>query len=165
MYPLQLGVPAPLPLQQTSSAPPDCPATSFPLTLCLSLLPLPLCHSLHFVSPASYSLTTCFPPTHLPALPHPQQVYPLQLGVSAPLPPQQTPSAPPDCPLPQLGTLCGRDAIGAIVGIILGGLLVMGLIALLFYFLVVRVGCSYEVWGPRGLQGGSTEVFKVSVVL
>ncbi|GIL95915.1 hypothetical protein Vretimale_1831 [Volvox reticuliferus] len=38
------------------------------------------------------------------------------------------PSPPKDCPKPHLGVLCGADAVGAIIGIILGGLILIGLL-------------------------------------
>eukprot|EP00798_Chlamydomonas_sp_ICE-L_P007662 gene7662-818_t len=46
------------------------------------------------------------------------------------------PISPPTnskCDNPQLGDLCGQDAIGAIIGIVLGGLLVLALLLLLLF--------------------------------
>ncbi|PNH11986.1 Titin [Tetrabaena socialis] len=44
-------------------------------------------------------------------------------GVVGPIP-----APPKDCPSPQLGVLCGADAVGAIIGIGLGGIIIIGLI-------------------------------------
>jgi hypothetical protein len=61
---------------------------------------------------------------------------PVVVGV----PPAPSPPAPPvNCPAPQLGNLCGQDAIGAMVGIILGGLLVLALLTATAYFYIIRV--------------------------
>ncbi|KAG2495835.1 hypothetical protein HYH03_006074 [Edaphochlamys debaryana] len=48
-----------------------------------------------------------------------------------------------DCPSPQLGVLCGADAVGAIVGIALGGVVVLGL--LLMAVLYARRGRMAKV--------------------
>jgi hypothetical protein len=80
-----------------------------------------------------------------------QQVIPL--GTSqGPLPPSPTaPPPPPTCDKPHLGSLCGADAIGAIVGIIVGGLLVLALLAAFVYYTFIRVSTLRGTWGKKGL--------------
>ncbi len=57
------------------------------------------------------------------------------------------PSAARNCPKPRLGVLCGADAVGAIIGIILGGLILIGLaIMAVLYSRRGRVGCTLHVW-------------------
>ena len=57
------------------------------------------------------------------------------------LTPLSTPPPPPAsrCDSPRLGSLCGAEAVGAIVGIIVGGLLLLGLLIGLAYSLISRV--------------------------
>jgi hypothetical protein len=62
---------------------------------------------------------------------------PTQAG-APPLP--SPPPPPPDCPSPRLGSLCGQNAIGAIVGICVGGVVMLALLAATVYYLAVRVG-------------------------
>lgn len=58
-----------------------------------------------------------------------------------------------DCPSPQLGVLCGADAVGAIVGIILGGLIVIGLI--IWAWIYTRRGqVGGDQWGRGRVRGG-----------
>lgn len=59
------------------------------------------------------------------------------------------PSAPKKCDNPVLGVLCGADAVGAIIGIILGGLVLIGLA--LFGILWMRRG---RVRGSVDWRGG-----------
>eukprot|EP00198_Chlamydomonas_reinhardtii_P005353 XP_001694689.1 predicted protein [Chlamydomonas reinhardtii] len=56
------------------------------------------------------------------------------------LTPLSTPPPPPAsrCDSPRLGSLCGAEAVGAIVGIIVGGLLLLGLLIGLAYSLISR---------------------------
>ena len=62
-------------------------------------------------------------------------------GSIVPAPPSPAPApSPASCPQPHLGNLCGQDAIGAIVGIILGGLAVLGILAAMVYYVFFMVG-------------------------
>lgn len=63
------------------------------------------------------------------------------MGEPAGLPPSP-PAPPPGCDDPKLGTLCGRDAIGAIVGIAVGGALLLVLLGLVIYYLAFRGASS-----------------------
>lgn len=54
-----------------------------------------------------------------------------------------TSSPPNDCPQPQLGRLCGMDAVGAIIGIALGcAAFVALMVALLFWLFYGRVSAA-----------------------
>lgn len=65
------------------------------------------------------------------------------------------PSPPPtsECKKPHLGTLCGADAIGAIIGIILGGLIILALLIALIIYLFARPSSPIVVddyaWAAR----------------
>ncbi len=68
----------------------------------------------------------------------------IQVVQSAPSPPPPSPP-PPNCPKPHLGTLCGKDATGAIIGIAIGGAVFVGLVFLSVFwglFNTVRLGGS-----------------------
>lgn len=68
------------------------------------------------------------------------------------------PSPPPSpakrkCKDPKLGKLCGADAVGAIIGIAIGGFFMLLLAVLLLWWLLGRVSQGHG-WG-RGLGGFS----------
>ncbi len=69
-------------------------------------------------------------------------------GVLRPL---AAPPPPPgrQCDKPRLGSLCGAEAVGAIVGIVAGGLLLLGLVIAIAVCLISRVGPGLR----RGLAG------------
>jgi len=52
--------------------------------------------------------------------------------------PPPGPNVPAPCKRPHLGGLCGKDAIGAIIGIAIGGTVVLVLLFLCLYLLLVR---------------------------
>jgi hypothetical protein len=67
------------------------------------------------------------------------KIVPLQVGTVLPLPPSPPPP-PKACASPKLGSLCGNDAVGAIIGIAVGGALLLALLALVIYYRIFRVG-------------------------
>eukprot|EP00955_Chlamydomonas_euryale_P092923 364744-Chlamydomonas_euryale.AAC.5 len=66
-------------------------------------------------------------------------IAPTSIGAApaAPLPPEP-PEPPAPCDDPKLGSLCGKDAVGAIVGIAVGGALLLALLAVVVYYLAFR---------------------------